>query len=75
MSSHDQCAFCIHRGFSSPVHLRTTNATSAFVVATKDTPRDWCIAQTLVSFVKSVPQIELWPRRPWRTDQAEGPES
>ena len=35
---HDECAFCIHRGLSSPVHLPTTNATSAFVVAAKDSP-------------------------------------
>ncbi len=27
-------------GFPSPVHLSTTNATSAFVVATKDSPRN-----------------------------------
>ena len=38
MGSHDECAFCIHRGFSSLEHLPTTNATSAFVVAIKRFP-------------------------------------
>ncbi len=29
IGSNDECAFCIHRGLSRPVHLSTTNATSA----------------------------------------------
>ncbi len=52
ISSHDECAFRIHRGLSVAGKPFYDNATSAFVVAAKDSPLNEALRLPILSYLK-----------------------